>query len=228
LFDEIVPFVPMNISLDLYIPQDWKFNTERASRLSNLHLPERTSKYGYAQCHMQPCSDWVRYDEKENAFFCPMEWNPSPSEKRGIIEAEIRQKADELSPLEGLNTERSFTSNAKNYWYLHSVLWKSENRVIAKLSDQFFNLFIELEVEMNEKGELTILKSELKELEQKGMMNAERMKLYQGRESLKKQGFSRKEEQESGSSEQGSVSREEFTALINQLTDQGLLATQEE
>lgn len=228
LFDEIVPFVPMNVSLDLYIPQDWKFNTERASRLSNLHLPERTSKYGYAQRRIQPCSDWVRYDEKENAFFCPMEWNPSPSEKREIIEGEIREKTDELSPLEGLNTERSFTSNAKNYWYLHSVLWKGENRVIAKLSDQFFNLFIELKLEVNEKGEVKILSSELKELEQKGMMNAERMKLYQGRETLKKQGFSRKEEQESWSSEQGSVSREEFTALINQLTDQGLLATQEE
>ena len=199
LFDAIVPFIPMNVSLDLYIPKDWKFNITNSLHANNLHKPEWTKKWGYYDPYYDEdtgrCSDWISYDKKANAFFCPLERNPSSSEKREIIEREIRKKADELSLLEGLNRERSFSHDARRYRELDSVLWKNDHRVIAKLSDKFFNLFVELEVEMNEKGELKILKSTLKELEQKGMMNSERIKLYQGWEELKQKGFTRKEEE---------------------------------
>lgn len=71
---------------------------------------------------------------------------------RYTIENDIRNnKADELSPLEGLNPDWSFAQhNNHQYWNLHSILWKDNQKFIVKLSDQMFNIFLEVEATVNE------------------------------------------------------------------------------
>ena len=149
-------------------------------------MPERVGKRGYTWYNGQNCSDRITYDEKENVFFCPLEFNPGDWNFRQTIENDIRNnKTDELSPLEGLNTDWSFTYHNSNYWQLHSILWKTDNRFIVKLSDQMFNLFLEVEANIDEKGNISYTRLKIKEVEQKGMMTSERMKFYEGWENLK-------------------------------------------
>jgi len=186
LFDAIVPLAKMNYSVDLYIPNDWKFNITNPIYRTNLRMPERVGKRGYTWYNGQNCSDRITYDEKENVFFCPLEFNPGDWNFRQTIENDIKNnKTDELSPLEGLNTDWSFTYHNSNYWQLHSILWKTDNRFIVKLSDQMFNLFLEVEANIDEKGNISYTRLKIKEVEQKGMMTSERMKFYEGWENLK-------------------------------------------
>lgn len=186
LFDAIVPLARMSYSVDLYIPNDWKFNITNPIYRTNLRMPERVGKRGYTWYNGQNCSDRITYDEKENVFFCPLEFNPGDWNFRQTIENDIRNnKTDELSPLEGLNTDWSFTYHNSNYWQLHSILWKTDNRFIVKLSDQMFNLFLEVEANIDEKGNISYTRLKIKEVEQKGMMTSERMKFYEGWENLK-------------------------------------------
>ncbi len=70
-----MPLAIMRYSVDLYIPKDWKFNITNSLHANNLHKPEWTKKWGYYDPYYDEdtgrCSDWINYDEKENAFFCP-------------------------------------------------------------------------------------------------------------------------------------------------------------
>lgn len=175
----------MDHSVDLYIPTDWKFNIANHIHGSNLHVPERVNKWGYSW-YNKGCSNRITYDEKENAFFCPLEFNPGDWNFRQKIENDIRNnKADQLSPLVGLNPDWSHTyRNADQYWKVHSILWKDNQNFIVKLSDQMFNIFLEVEATVDENGDITYTKNTVKEIEQKGMMTADRIKLYEGRENL--------------------------------------------
>lgn len=47
-----------------------------------------------------------------------------------------------------------------------------------------FNIFLEVEATVDENGDITYTKNTVKEIEQKGMMTADRIKLYEGRENL--------------------------------------------
>lgn len=227
VFRQLVPFIPLHLSLDLYIPQHWKFNTQYPTRLTNLHLPERVQHYGYSQSHSHSCSDRISYLPAENAFFCPLERNPSPSQKRGIIEGKLREDTDSLTTLAGLNTAWSLNPQHNNYWELDSILWKSDSKLIAKLSDTFFNLFLELQVQLLPSGEVKILSSQLSEREQKGMMTPERIALYQGRESLQKQGFIPQLSEQNQEASTGEwIKRAEFDALLKQLERQGIELTE--
>lgn len=80
-----------------------------------------------------------------------MEFDLTRYNIRYAIEANIRNnKADELSPLEGLNPDWSLTQHHNNqYWNLHSILWKDNQKFIVKLSDQMFNIFLEIEAKGN-------------------------------------------------------------------------------
>ena len=146
----------MRYSIDLYIPKDWKFNITNTLYANNLHKPEWTKKWGYYDPYYDQdtgkCSDWISYDKKENAFFCPMELNPKDPNLRSMIDRDIRNnKADELSPLKGLNRDWSFTpENHNQYRNLHSILWKDNQSFIVKLSDQMFNIFLEVEAKVHE------------------------------------------------------------------------------
>jgi len=48
-----------------------------------------------------------------------------------------------------------------------------------------FNLFLEVEANIDEKGNISYARLKIKEVEQKGMMTSERMKFYEGWENLK-------------------------------------------
>lgn len=184
LFDAIVPLARINFSVDLYIPSDWKFNIANPIYKTNLHLPKRVNKRGYTY-NTQNCSDRITYDEKENAFFCPLEFNPGDWNFRQKIENDIRNnKTDQLSPLVGLNHEWSITWDEGMYWKLDSILWRDNQNLIVKLSDQMFNLFLEVEATVDENWEIIYSKNTVKEIEQKGMMTPERIKLYEGRDKL--------------------------------------------
>jgi len=68
---------------------------------------------------------------------------------------------------------------------------------LAKYSDKFFNFFIEIEYSIDdETGEFTLINSQLTEVEQKWLMDAERMKHYTWRENLKDFDIQMKEDEE--------------------------------
>ena len=50
---------------------------------------------------------------------------------------------------------------------------------MIKLSDQFFNLFLKVKADLDKKWNLIIDSVQLQELEQKGLMNKERLKKYE-------------------------------------------------
>lgn len=64
------------------------------------------------------------------------------------------------------------------YWKLHSMRWIDDHYLLVKLSDQFFNLFVKVKVDLDKKGNLTFDHVQLQDLEQKGLMNAQRTKAY--------------------------------------------------
>ncbi len=83
------------------------------------------------------------------------------------------------------------------YWRLHSMRRIDDEYLLLKLSDQFFNLFVKVKVDLDKKGNLTFNHVQLQDLEQKGLMNAQRIKAYDKLDQLS--GFSLKmqdEEQE--------------------------------
>ena len=231
LFGTIVPLAIMRYSVDLYIPKDWKFNITNSLHANNLHKPEWTKKWGYYDPYydedMGECSDWISYDEKESAFFCPMKFDLEKFDVRGAIDRDIRNnKADELSPLKGLNHDWSFTNeNYNQYWNLHSILWKDNQHFIVKLSDQMFNIFLEVEAKVHENWEISYTKSKVKEIEQKGNMTPERMKLYEGWGRLKefKPHIKAMEDQQERDNKELKVSKEDFDALVKKLEEKGIL-----
>lgn len=95
--------------------------------------------------------------------------------------------------------------------------------MIVKLSDKMFNLFLEVEATMDGMGNITYSKPILKQVEQKGRMNHERMKDYSGREHLI--GFDIQIEEEKKSEEP--VSQEVFDALVKKLEEKGILNEEE-
>ncbi|RKW24478.1 PspC domain-containing protein [Candidatus Gracilibacteria bacterium] len=206
LFDAVVPLAPMIYSVDLYIPKNRKFNTKNPVYRTNLHKPERMNKRGYSEYDYDPnankCSELISYVEEENAFFCPIKFNLDTWNIRNRINDDIRDnKADKLSPLEGLNRDWSLAyRNDSQYWNLDSILWKDNQKFIVKLSDRMFNIFLEVEARVDENGEISYTKSIVKGIEQKGIMTSERMKLYRGRENLKTFDLRVSEEQDSNPS----------------------------
>ena len=76
------------------------------------------------------------------------------------------------------------------YWRLHSMRWIDDHYLLVKLSDQFFNLFVKVKVDLDKKGNLTFDHVQLQDLEQKGLMNVQRIKAYDKLDQLS--GFSLK------------------------------------
>ena len=64
------------------------------------------------------------------------------------------------------------------YWRLHSMRRIDHEYLLLKLSDQFFNLFVKVKVDLDKKGNLTFDHVQLQDLEQKGLMNVQRIKSY--------------------------------------------------
>lgn len=101
------------------------------------------------------------------------------NDKKWLVEQYLRDHADEIVALKGLNPDWSNRYNRHDpYWNLHSVLWTTEHGLLAKYSDQFFNLFLEMNWDIENTHQVKLKNIWIKELEQKGKMNPERMKKY--------------------------------------------------
>ena len=188
LFAQRTPFLPMRVSVDLYIPKDVKFDfSSEGSEYyhSNLKKPDRFSKYlGYL-----PCAGVISYQSVSNAFYCDVAI--SPAIKKALIEQQIETYVDTIAPFVGKNWEYSFMDEGDNqYWKLHSMRWIDDHHLLVKLSDQFFNLFVKVKVDLDKKGNLTFDHVQLQDLEQKGLMNVQRIKAYDKLDQLS--GFSLK------------------------------------
>jgi len=188
LFAQRTPFLPMRVSVDLYIPKHLKFDfSSQASEYyhSNLKKPDRFSKYlGYL-----PCTGLISYQSTSNAFYCDVEI--SPAIKKALIEQQIETYVDTVAPFVGKNWEYSFMDEGDNqYWRLHSMRRIDNEYLLLKLSDQFFNLFVKVKVDLDKKGSLVIEEVKLQEVEQKGLMNVQRIKAYDKLDQLS--GFSLK------------------------------------
>ena len=176
LFTQRTPFLPMRVSVDLYIPKDVRFDfSSEGSEYyhSNLKKPDRFSKYlGYL-----PCTGLISYQSEANAFYCDVAI--SPAIKKALIEQQIETYVDTVAPFVGKNWEYSFMDEGDNqYWKLHSMRWIDDDYLLVKLSDQFFNLFVKVKVDLDKKGNLTFDHVQLQDPEQKGLMNAQRIKAY--------------------------------------------------
>ena len=176
LFAQRTPFLPMRVSVDLYIPKHLKFDfSSQGSEYyySNLKKPDRFSKYlGYL-----PCAGVISYQSVSNAFYCDVAI--SPAIKKALIEQQMETYVDTVAPFVGKNWEYSFMDEGDNqYWKLHSMRWIDDDYLLVKLSDQFFNLFVKVKVDLDKKGNLTFDHVQLQDLEQKGLMNAQRIKAY--------------------------------------------------
>jgi len=176
LFAQRTPFLPMGVSVDLYIPKHVKFDFSSEGSgyyHSNLKKPDRFSKYlGYL-----PCVGVISYQSVSNAFYCDVAI--SPAIKKALIEQQIETYVDTIAPFVGKNWEYSFMDEGDNqYWRLHSMRWIDDHYLLVKLSDQFFNLFVKVKVDLDKKGNLIIEEVELQDVEQKGLMNVQRIKAY--------------------------------------------------
>lgn len=188
LFAQRTPFLPMRVSVDLYIPKHLKFDfSSQGSEYyhSNLKKPDRFAKYlGYV-----PCTGLISYQSVSNAFYCDVEI--SPAIKKALIEQQIETYVDTVAPFVGKNWEYSFMDEGDNqYWRLHSMRWIDDHYLLVKLSDQFFNLFVKVKVDLDKKGSLILKEVELQDIEQKGLMNVQRIKAYDKLDQLS--GFSLK------------------------------------
>lgn len=188
LFAQRTPFLPMRVSVDLYIPKHVKFDfSSEGSEYyhSNLKKPDRFSKYlGYL-----PCTGLISYQSVSNAFYCDVAI--SPAIKKDFIEQQIETYVDTIAPFVGKNWEYSFMDEGDNqYWRLHSMRRIDHEYLLLKLSDQFFNLFVKVKVDLDKKGNLTFDHVQLQDLEQKGLMNVQRIKAYDKLDQLS--GFSLK------------------------------------
>lgn len=176
LFVQRTPFLPMRVSVDLYIPKHVKFDfSSQGSEYyhSNLKKPDRFAKYlGYL-----PCTGLISYQSASNTFYCDVEI--SPAIKKALIEQQIETYVDTIAPFVGKNWEYSFMDEGDNqYWRLHSMRRIDDEYLLLKLSDQFFNLFVKVKVDLDKKGNLTFDHVQLQDLEQKGLMNVQRIKAY--------------------------------------------------
>lgn len=180
LFTEVVPFVPMRRDLTLYVPKNVVFhlNTDYYYA-TNTEKPAWMQQFGGL---VQPC-DKIYWKEEVGNFYCEVK----PSLNAYDVENIAREKADELVPLQGLESNWSsygYPHSQERYWSVHSVLKRGHNHYLIKFFDAFFNFFINVEFDFDEEGNLIFTDTTLEKIEQKGLMDPERMANYSGWENL--------------------------------------------
>lgn len=180
IFNKLTPFIPTTIEINLYLPKDLKFDFKNSSiRLINLDTPKWASWRG--SLSVRDC-ETIKYNKEANRFLC--EIHMSRDDIYDIAEANLKEMADEIVPLKGLHPSWSQTSN-EQYWGLDSINITDDGKLLAKFSDQFFNFFMIIEYTIDEETwEFELISSNLKNKEQKGIMDDERMKYYEWRENL--------------------------------------------
>ena len=164
LYNEIVPYNSPTILVNITLPAWYQLDLNRA--LSN-------------RC---PYGKYVYFDEEKQNFLC--EWEKSSIDKYNIAKEYLKENADEIAPLKWLHPSWSQTNN-EQYRSLDSINFTDENKLLAKLSDQFFNFFMIIEYAIDEDTwEFTLLNSMLKNIEQKWVMDIEKIKYYEWWENL--------------------------------------------
>ena len=181
IFNKVTPFTPTTIEIDLYLPKELNFDFKNSwIRLINLDVPEWT-EWSHASLSVYDC-ETIKYNSETDRFYC--ELNMNQDDIYNIARANLKKMADEISPLKWLHPSWSQSSN-EQYWALDSINITDDGKLLAKLSDQFFNFFMLIEYKIDkETWEFTLISSELKNKEQKGMMDDERMKYYEWWENL--------------------------------------------
>ena len=180
LFSKKTPAVPTNISIDLYIPRDIEIKLSNVwYMVDSVDAPVWMKDLWTRSYHT---CDIIRYNEKTESFYCT--YVMTSNDKYNIAKRELQKIVDEIAPLRWLHPSRS-QSTSDQYWQLDSINITDDGKLVAKLSDQFFNFFMLIEYSIDEETwEFTLISSNLKNKEQKGMMDDERMKNYEWRENL--------------------------------------------
>ena len=180
LFSKKTPAVPTNISIDLYIPKDIEIKLSNVWYMTDpVEAPVWMKDLWTRSYHT---CDAIRYNDKTENFYCT--YVMTSNDKYNIALINLKRMADEISPLKWLHPSRS-QSSTEQYWVVDSINISDDNKLLAKLSDQFFNFFMIIEYTIDEEtGEFTVLSSKLKDVEQKWLMDDERMKNYEWRENL--------------------------------------------
>jgi len=194
LFSKKTPAVPMNISIDLYVPKDLDIQLLNKWYAADLEDFPSRARDSYHVC------ETIRYNEKSENFSCIISVNAQ--DRYNIARQNLQEMADEIVPLKWSNSVWSVSSHAWDYTVdgyrnLDSINIWDDGTLLAKYSDKFFNFFIEIEYSIDdETGEFTLINSQLKEVEQKWLMDSERMKHYTWRENLKDFDIQMKEDEE--------------------------------
>lgn len=193
LFSKKTPAVPMTISIDLYLPKDMEVQLLGKQYVADLDgLPSR-ARNSYRVCEA------IKYNEKSENFSCMISMDAQ--DRYNIARQNLQEMADEIVPLKWANTVWSISHvwdyTVDGYRKLDSINVRNDNSLLAKYSDKFFNFFIEIEYSIDdETGEFTLINSQLTEVEQKWLMDPERMKHYTWRENLKDFDIQMKEDEE--------------------------------
>ena len=193
LFSKKTPAVPMNISIDLYVPKDLDIQLLNKWYAADLEDFPSRARNSYHVC------ETIRYNEKLENFSCMISMNAQ--DRYNIARQNLQEMADEIVPLKWANTVWSISHvwdyTVDGYRKLDSINIWDDGILLAKYSDKFFNFFIEIEYNIDdETGEFTLINSQLKEVEQKWLMDSERMKHYTWRENLKDFDIQMKENEE--------------------------------
>lgn len=197
IFSKKTPAVPMYISIDLYVPKDLKFKLHWVWYM--IELDSFNWEHTYRDCNT------IKYDEDREEFYC--NFRMTQQDKYNHIEWNLKWMADGIVPLKWTNSAWSEVREWKKsrvydpYRRFDSMIIYNDNsedsRLLAKYSDKFFNFFVEVEYKLDEEThEFFLIQSHVKEVEQKWLMDSERMKQYIWRENLSDFDIQMKEDEE--------------------------------
>ena len=185
IFSKVTPFIPTTIEIDLYLPKNLDFDFQNSGiRLINLDTPTRASWVGSVS--VWDCLS-IKYNSETDKFLC--ELSMGSKGRYNIARDNLQEIADEIVPLRWMNSvwSISYVWWWQVDWYrkLDSINVWDDSTLLAKFSDKFFNFFIEIEYNIdNETWEFTLIDSKIKQLEQKWLMDNERMSHYEWWENL--------------------------------------------
>ena len=167
LFNKKTPAVPTNVSIDLYIPKDLEIKLVNVWYMTDpVEAPVWMKDLWTRSYH---ACDTIRYNDKTENFECT--YVMTLNDKYNIALINLKRMADEISPLKWLHPSWS-QSSTDQYWVLDSINITDENKLKAKISDQFFNFFMLIEYTIDEETwKFTLVSSKLKNMEQKWFMD---------------------------------------------------------
>ena len=185
VFKNTTPAIPLNISIDVYVPKTLAIKLVNVwYMVDKTDYPGRVndvSMHGYRECSA------IKYNGETENFYCAIKMGYQ--DKYDIAIANLQKIADEITPLEWTNSIWSQMRNGiyldRPYWNLDSINIIDDEFLLAKFSDKFFNIFINIQYSIDEEtGEFKVLNSSIKDVEQKWLINSERLEQYSWWENL--------------------------------------------